>query len=67
MATSVSFHRPDFTRTSVSRLSSGTWTVQLYDNERNNITIFTGSSELLTEFAKTLINLTELEMLQHKE
>jgi hypothetical protein len=62
MTTSITFHRPDFSKTSVSVLSSGTWTVQFYDDKHNCFTLFTSDSDSLINFAKIVTTQTKKEL-----
>lgn len=57
MATSVSLHRIDFSKTEVDKLDSS-WVIRFYDDERNNVTLFIDRAEEIYELSKHIVSLT---------
>jgi len=61
MSVRLSIFRPDFSRTSVDKLSDGSWTIDLYDENYNCFTIFVDNSESIHLLGAQLITLTKIE------
>ena len=61
MSVRLSIFRPDFSKTSVGKLSDDSWTIDLYDEKYGAITIFVDDSESILSFAGQLFRLTNIE------
>lgn len=61
MSVKVSVFRPDFSRTSISKISEDTWTVDIYDENYSGITLFVDNSDAIISLATQLISLTATE------
>jgi hypothetical protein len=61
MATSVSLHRIDFSKTEVVKLDNS-WVIRFYDDERNNISLFVDRAQDIYELSKQLVSLTVKEL-----
>ena len=61
MSVRLSIHQPDFFKTNVCKLSDDSWTIDLYDEKNNCITIFVNDSDTIHLFAHQLITLTKIE------
>ena len=61
MSVKVSVFRPDFSRTSISKVSEDTWTVDIYDEKYSSITLFVDDSDAIISLATQLISLTATE------
>ena len=61
MSIRLSIFRPDFSQTNVCKVNDSTWTVDLYDEEHNTISIFVDDSETIHLFGAQLISLVAAE------
>jgi len=61
MATSVSLHRIDFSRTEVVKLDNS-WVIRFYDDEGNYISLFVDRAQDIYELSKQLVSLTVAEI-----
>ena len=61
MTVRLSIFRPDFSQTNVCKLQDNSWTIDLYDENNNTITIFVDDSEAIHLFGAQLITLTAIE------
>ncbi len=65
MSVRISVHQPDFSKAEVGRLSDNSWTIDLYDEDNNQITMFVKDSESIHLFGAQLITLTAIEKTNH--
>jgi hypothetical protein len=61
MSVRLSIFRPDFSKTNICKLSDDSWTIDIYDEKHNTITLFVDDSDAIVSFATQLISLTAAE------